>query len=731
MPRSTAHDQNPEKNMSFPTRSILSAAVATCFGAALAPSDAAGQSPDTDRIARGRNDIDEITVTAAKLHSRSLSEETSTASRLGISALDTPATVQIITGESIRLRGDSDIGAAVTRSVGFVSSTTSGGSGYGVTARGFGSSSVTSLYDGMKSLINIGSQSYPYDTWNVDRIEVLNGPASVLHGNGAIGGAINIIPRKPSGESERTVMLSGGSFGTERAGLDIAGPIGDALAYRLDVSRRVSDGAVALGETDGTAVTAGLAYEVSPTFKLTFSGDHADRTQLNYNGIPLIDNQLDERLRDVNYASSDSEIPFKDQRVHVVAEWQPSEAVTVRNMTYSIDGERLWRYPTRFVYRPATNDIVRSQFGTFSQSQEQFGNHTEVQWRHMLGGLENTVAFGADVNHLENYRFVDNYLQTDVVDLFNTNPGVFPGGPITRNYQRTKADEYSVFAEDRLAMTQRLSVIGGIRADRSEVARDDLVLNTSVEKTFTPVSSRLGVVYEVAPQLNFYAQWATATDSVANLCCVSAAQLDFALSKGEQVEVGVKQIARDGRLEWSAAAYRIVKDNLLTPDPNNLGQSLQIGQQSSQGLEAGVAVAIGSAWRIEANATTLDAVYDDFSEAVAGVLVSRDGNEPINVPQESANVLASWSFGSRWYVQAGLRYVGGFYTTTSNLPQARVPSYTIVDAGLHWTPRPMLDVDLRINNAGDKFYAYTSVNNGNQWVLGLPRYAEMAVTMTF
>jgi iron complex outermembrane receptor protein len=109
--------------------------------------------------------------------------------------------------------------------------------------------------------------------------------------------------------------------------------------------------------------------------------------------------------------------------------------------------------------------------------------------------------------------------------------------------------------------------------------------------------------------------------------------------------------------------------------------------------------------------------------------VSRDGNQPINVPEQAANLLASVTIGQRWYVQAGVRYVGSFYTTTSN--QAEIPSYTIVDAGLHWTPRPMLDVDLRMNNASDEFYAYTSVNNGNQWVLGQPRSAELAVTMTF
>ncbi len=672
---------------------------------------------------------EEVVVTAGRFGSQSLKEESSTASRLGISALETPAAVQVVSGDGIRLRGDANIGAAVTRSVGLTSNATPGGSGFSVSARGFGSSSVTALYDGMKSLINIGSMSYPFDTWNIERIEVLNGPASVLHGNGAIGGAINIITRKLSQMAESTVMVSAGSFDKYRAAIDTTGGITQTLSYRLDVSRQASAGYVDRGDSESTALTGALSFQATEDLLFTLSGDYAERDQMFYNGLPLVNGRLDKSLRRVNYSSLDATIPFKDQQLNLLAQWTASEQLELRNVVYYIHGERLWKYPSRYIYRAATNDIQRSTFGTFQQYQNQLGDHVELVWKRQVAGLDNAMSFGADVTQLYNKRFVDNYADMDVLDLRNTLPGNFPNTVSAKNYQRTIARQYAVFAEDRIALTDTFSVIGGLRYEQSHVEREDLVFDTSVDKTFDPLSWRVGAVYELAPQLNVYAQYATATDSVGNLCCISASQLGFALNEGRQSEVGMKGIVWNERLEWSLAAYRITKDRLLIPDPLNPGQSLQVGQQSSRGVEASVALQLPAGWRIEANGTTLKARYDDFSENVTGVLVSRDGKRPINVPQRAANVWASWAFHSQWLAQAGVRYVGSMYTTNDNIQQ--LPSYTIVDAGLHWDTTSQWAIDVRLNNVLDEFYAYTSANNGGQWIPGAPRELEIAVTAKF
>jgi iron complex outermembrane recepter protein len=711
--------------------SLLAVAVAQLSLSNVVPAEAANAvAANTSGFAQPRDRSEEVVVVGEQIHAVRLTERNATGSRLNITALETPATIQSLSGDMLRLRGDTDVVRALSRAVGIAALPSTGSGGYGFSARGFGSSSVTLLYDGMKSLINTGSVTYPYDTWNVERLDVLNGPASVLYGGGAIGAAVNIIPRRPSSIAENTVYVAGGSDSTYQAAVDSTGPLADSLLYRIDVSRNSSDGHVQRGESDSTSITAVLKYIVSDDLSLTLSGDYGDRDGLEYLGSPLIDGNVQESLRHINYSTYDGEVAFTDYRGQLRVDWQPSEAFSLRNVTSYLRGERLWKYASRFVYQPATNDILRSGYGTYTQHQDQFDNHTEIVVNHQLFGLTNTFSAGADLVHLSNDRYVDTYSGSDVIDLRNSNPGRFPTTISSRNYQDMTVDQYSLFAEDRLELTENLSTIAGIRFDHSKTKRKNLVDGSSVEETYTPDSWRVGLVYELLPDFNVYAQYATAVDPVSNLCCISAAQMDFAMSEGKQTEIGLKHSAWQGRLEWTLAAYEITKNRLLTPDPVNIGQSQQVGEQSSRGVEAAIAWQVGEAWRIELNGTILRARYEDFSETISNEIISRDGNRPTNTPERSANLWVTWAFAPQWQAQAGARYVGKIYANTDN--SQSVDGYTVIDAGLHWDVSSMVGLDLRAKNLFDDFYAYSTVGNGangGQLLQGSPRSVDVGLTM--
>lgn len=676
--------------------------------------------------------MESVIVTASKVESINLTDANSSGSRLGIPTIDIPASVSAISADVMELHGDTNMVDAVSYATGLATMASAGSGGYGFAVRGFGSSSVTILYDGTKSLINTGSMTYPYDTWNVERIEVLNGPASVLYGGGAIGAAINVLPRKPSDMQAHTVHLAAGSFNTHRAALDSTGPITDTLLYRFDLSNNSSDGYVERGDSSGTAVSGALTWLASDALRFTLSSDYAERMQSFYNGLPLMNGRIDKSLRHVNYSTYDTRIPFEDSRVTLVTEWQAAPDVKLTNTTYYIHGERLWRYTSQFVYQPATNQVLRRSFGTWQQYQNQLGDHAEVLWNHELFGLKNTLSTGFDVVKLSNKRYNDNYSATDLVDVYNSSPGSFPTtGTISRNYQEMTATQYSVFAEDRLMVLPQLALIAGVRADHTDVDRTDLVSNTTINKLYEPVSWRMGAVYTVTPQLNVYGQYSTAIDPVSNLCCISATQMSFDMSKGTQVEVGIKNTLWDGGLEWTLAAYRIVKNKLLTSDPITPSVSIQVGQQSSRGIEASLAWTPTMDWRIELNGTVLNAEYDDFYETVSGVRVSRNGNRPINIPEKLANLWVLWQFLPSWQAQAGAQYRGDIYANSDNT--SRAPGYTVVELGLRWAATSSLRIDLRASNVFDEFYAATTAGNGGsgQWVLGAPRSFEAALTAKF
>jgi iron complex outermembrane receptor protein len=148
-----------------------------------------------------------------------------TASRLGLTPLETPASIDIVSGETARLRGQDTIADAVTQDATGITTIAAPGNGNGAfTSRGFaGPNSIQQLYDGTRFYVGAGTVTFPFDTWNVERIEVLRGPSSVLYGDGAIGGVINVVPKKPVFTPINTARAVVGSDGIARLALDFGG----------------------------------------------------------------------------------------------------------------------------------------------------------------------------------------------------------------------------------------------------------------------------------------------------------------------------------------------------------------------------------------------------------------------------------------------------------------------------------------------------------------------------
>src|SRR5690606_16842144 len=104
-------------------------------------------------------------------------------SRLNLTPLETPGSVEVIDGETIRDRGQLDVNQAIVQNgIGMIDLGSPGNGGTSIGMRGFtGHGSVTRLYDGTRLYPGSGTITFPFDTWTVDRIGILRGPASVLY----------------------------------------------------------------------------------------------------------------------------------------------------------------------------------------------------------------------------------------------------------------------------------------------------------------------------------------------------------------------------------------------------------------------------------------------------------------------------------------------------------------------------------------------------------------------
>ncbi|WP_277183978.1 TonB-dependent receptor plug domain-containing protein, partial [Caballeronia sp. BR00000012568055] len=116
---------------------------------------------------------------------------------------------------------------AVTRATSFTSNAAPGNGGTALAVRGFsGQESVMTLYDGTRLYPGAGTNTFPFDTWQVERIDVLRGPASVLYGEGATGGVVNIVPKRPQRDYSTTVQFGIGTEGKKRVAFDTTGALG-------------------------------------------------------------------------------------------------------------------------------------------------------------------------------------------------------------------------------------------------------------------------------------------------------------------------------------------------------------------------------------------------------------------------------------------------------------------------------------------------------------------------
>lgn len=660
-----------------------------------------------------------------------LTATNSSGSRLNLTRLQTPASVEVISAETIAERGQHNVIDAVTQNAtGFTATPAPGNGGLSFTTRGFtGNGTVMTLYDGTRLYVGSGTLTFPYDSWSADRIEVLRGPASVMYGEGAIGGAINVISKMPLDVQQNQAEVSFDSNATRRISVDSGGPVNPNVSYRITATGNKSDGWVNGDETSNVAVSAAVRVRQSEDLTWTLSTDYGDRSPSRYFGTPLINGQLNTALRFNNYNVLDSNIRYQDSWNQLKTEWQVTDSISVRNTLYYLNSQRHWKDVENYAYSPTTGLINRSSYIEIYHNQQQVGDRMDATFRGHIFGMANELTAGFDVNHID-FTHTNNspYGGTSTVSVFDFAPGTFNSPNATVPSFHSVTNQYALFAENRLSITDQLALVGGIRQDQPTIDRTDFITpSNGFEKSYSATSWRIGTVYTPITNLAFYGQYSTAVDPVSNLITLTTVNASYQLSTGKQAEIGVKQSFWGGRGEWTLAGYQIVKNNLLAVDPNNPGVTLQVGQQSSRGIEASLGFALDYGWRIDANTAFLRAKYDNFYQSVGGVAVNYAGNVPVNVPQTVSNIWASWAFAPNWSASAGIQIVGKTYADNANTMAH--PSYNVVNAGLQWKPDPNTTLTLRVYNLFDTIYATSG--GTTQWILGQPRTGELALNVKF
>ncbi len=653
-----------------------------------------------------------------------------TGSRLGLTPRETPASVSSITSADLEERNITRVQDAVKRMPGFTDTASAGNGGTGLQARGFvGHNSVAQMIDGTRLVVGAGTLTFPFSSWPYESIEALRGPASVLYGDGNIGAAVNYITKQPLRDCrENEAFVALGAYGTTLAGVGSRGPINEVLAYSAYLSGEKSNGIRTDSAYKRQNYALALLIQPSAALKVTLSADGAHNDDATYQGTPLINGQLDTRLRGTSFNVADAMVKYNDQWLRAKVEYQATDSLKLRNETYRLSSQRHWRNTESMVYVPATGQVTRGDYLEILHNLTQTGNRFDATLDGTVAGLKNRFVAGFDVSRVD-FLHTNNspYGGTSSVNPYNVVPGLFTSPVATTPRRQAYLNSSAVFAENALDLTPQWKLVAGLRTDRMTLESTDVLTNLTTSKTYTPLTGRLGAVWRASNELSLYGQYATGTDPLSGSLTLPG-NLTQSLTKGRQLEFGAKGALPTVRGEWTASVYRIEKRDILSRDALNPNVTQQIGQQSSTGMELAVAMEPVRGWSMDANVATLRARYDNFSELVGTTLVSRSGNKPTNVPELTANLWTSYRFAPQWQTGFGVQYVGSRAANTANTLD--FPAYTTLDAMLRYEVSRNVNVALSVSNLTDRNYALSGTGN-TRWLLGAPRMAQLTARFKF
>jgi iron complex outermembrane receptor protein len=642
------------------------------------------------------------------------------ASKTDSSIRETPQAISVVTRDQMDAQGVNSVAESLRYTPGVLSDP----NGYDIRydwleVRGF-STYGTMWLDGLVlpgDALNYATPSI--NSYALERVEVIKGPASVLYGRAIPGGLVNQVSKRPQKTARNEVGVQTSSHGGIQGSFDLTGPLtedGD-WSYRM----------IGLGKNMGTQVDRERDRQLMLAPSLTWSP--TDQTSLTLYGYyqkdrpvfsprfypavgTLIENPFGQIPRDLYLGDPNAEIFERDfYMAGYEFEHEFNETWTVRqNLRYGRSDQNMFLalINPAFAYQP--NGFTLNRASAISDDWvSSFNVDTQLEATFATGALDHTLLVGLDYLKATSDTNFGNAM-AGVFDYRNPTYGgsVIPVPAIQRSGLQEQ-QQVGLYVQDQVRYDNWVGTFG-MRYDFSDIDSTNRITGTpAVSTDDQQLTWRAGLTYLFDNGLAPYASYSTAflpvlgTDRAGN---------PFEAQTAQQYEVGIKYESPEGRGLIAVSYFDLTLENALTPDPADIFSSVQAGEQRVRGIE------IEGKYELTSEIDLLASYAYSDSEVVKTNRPVELGREMLRVPEHQASAWISYrpALIEGLSLSAGVRALSSYQTDSTYLDALRIPGRALVDIGAEYDfaaiNKDFAGTKLKINvtNLFDKEYVSHCLN---------------------
>lgn len=590
-----------------------------------------------------------------------------------------------------------------------------------VRMRGFSLGQAGDIYvDGMRDAPLIER-----DTFNLDRVEVLKGSASMLFGKGSTGGVVNQVSKQPFLMDQHEVSATIGTGKELRLTGDFNIQTGEDAALRINAMAHNADNGGATVNKRGIAPTYRWGIGLKDEFSVGLYHLETDGTPLyNHPWFLSPTNEIIPTLPADHYYGLASDYLRTESTYlnfsHKHRFSADSELkTTVRHGTYERD---LWASVVRFAAGTTIDNLnsdtvitrtPKGRVGTsdLTQIQSDFTNKFQLLGRQhdLVAGVDLSIE---DAERNNSFAGAASGLTTTVGTPNDGDTRADTRGtPVLNTFKTTNI---GLYAQDTVSLSDTFKLIGGLRYDRfkgqyTTNTCNPVVVNEVEEGVWSP---RLGAIYQPNSTSSYYASvgtsYNTSGDTYAhgiNICTApgsnNARLVNTPPEKSRNIEIGGKFELFEDKASLGVALFRSEKYNERNTDEPTEDSYLLSGKRHATGMEFNFAGRISPLWDVFYNHTWIPSAKIDNGTLTGNA--QREGDRPALTPKHSASLWTTYLVMPKLRLGMGLNYRGEQNPEGNRTVVA--PAFTTVDVMAEYTVSEATSLKLNITNLTDKLYA--------------------------